>query len=383
MARSGTPITLLLVALLGCTERDEVDRRWSVSDSGGITAYTYTGEADSLEGNWTETRSVSSGHWELARISDASVGPDGTVAMLDATSRRVVLMSPDGDSRAFGRGGEGPGEFTAPVSVSQSPGEVHVFDRRRQRLVTFDSDGVYVRETPSPTLPLYGVRLGSGGVLAIRLQMGRSREATTTNATRIESVVALDVAPENGVYAALLERPGPPEVLMGSTSLPLPISAHPIVESRPGGGAVFASGGDPEVILVNDSGRHEGVFRWPDSRQPVGAEQWDSLYQAALASSRPGSSGLIDAMFDDVFRPPHLPWAEQVVAGSSDVVWVQAFAPGQSPSRRVYRIDLSRESVRRGLLPEPARLLAARGDTLVVRTSDDLGVQSLRWWTFE
>lgn len=370
------------LAAAACAPEAGPAQRWSSSDSAGVSLLVYSGPADTLLGKWHETLVLSGNALEVAGITDASLGTGGTVAILDHRSPRVLLVGQAEDPVPFGHRGEGPGELRLPVSVTTSNRTIHVFDRRRQRLISFDDTGRFLGEADvGPDLSLLAVPLGARRALSVRLSLGRSTDATVEAATLIESTAVLEVVDEGGERITLLRRAGPPEVLVGSTSLPVPATPRPILEARPGGGGVFASGVEPEIVFIDDDGRVERVFRWPSSRQELTPEHWDSLHDEVTATARPGGLGLVDAMFDEAFRPAHLPWAYAVAPASDEKVWLQASTVENDPSRRVYCIDLRERSIRRGFLPRPGRLMAARGDTLVVRTADDLGVHSLRWYS--
>ena len=68
---------------------------------------------------------------------------DGNLYILDAQNSRVVKVGPDGQFLAtLGRSGEGPGEFTRPMSFSVTrSGEVRVFDMGHQGFTVFNPDG--------------------------------------------------------------------------------------------------------------------------------------------------------------------------------------------------------------------------------------------------
>lgn len=75
-------------------------------------------------------------------------GPAGTLYVLDPMSQRVHLFDAQGRHvRAFGRAGEGPGEFKQPMGLALAPdGALWVADAANLRYTVFDSSGA-VRAT--------------------------------------------------------------------------------------------------------------------------------------------------------------------------------------------------------------------------------------------
>ncbi len=73
-------------------------------------------------------------------------GRDGTRYVLDAKDMRVLRFDREGSYLgSFGREGEGPGEFSAPVALALLPGEVILIaDSGNRRLSRFTTDGRFL-----------------------------------------------------------------------------------------------------------------------------------------------------------------------------------------------------------------------------------------------
>lgn len=84
--------------------------------------------------------------------SDVAIAPNGDIFVGDGhdagTNARVVKFSEDGTFiKAWGRKGEGPGEFATPHSLAfDSRGRLFVGDRENNRIQIFDQDGTFLEE---------------------------------------------------------------------------------------------------------------------------------------------------------------------------------------------------------------------------------------------
>ncbi len=77
---------------------------------------------------------------EILGVTDAVQGDSGWV-VLDARSRRIAFLSPEGDlERVAGREGDGPGEMRRPVALALLGARIAVAERGG-RLVFFGADG--------------------------------------------------------------------------------------------------------------------------------------------------------------------------------------------------------------------------------------------------
>lgn len=88
----------------------------------------------------------------FARIASVRVFPDGRVAVLDVSYRKVALFAKDGRFlRTIGKGiGKGPGEFQLPNALDVHNDRIAVFDYEGNRVTVFDTTGnvLLTRHTP-------------------------------------------------------------------------------------------------------------------------------------------------------------------------------------------------------------------------------------------
>ncbi len=74
-----------------------------------------------------------------------SVGPGGTIYVLDSTVPAVRVFARDGRYvRTIGRRGRGPGEFEQPYRLEVSGSDVMVFHRSPGRMIRFDTTGTHI-----------------------------------------------------------------------------------------------------------------------------------------------------------------------------------------------------------------------------------------------
>jgi hypothetical protein len=149
--RYGFTISLLFL-LVGCSN-ERRQSSVSVRDSAGVSIIeSSTPRWVDLTGWTIESDPIidlaASGtgpSHEFHRVADATLLPDGTIAVADGGSSEVRFYSSTGTFlRAVGKDGEGPGEFRRIVSVERYRGDsIIAFDLSLQRATVFPiGDGV-------------------------------------------------------------------------------------------------------------------------------------------------------------------------------------------------------------------------------------------------
>lgn len=77
--------------------------------------------------------------WQVELLSD------GTLSVLDFQANKVLIIESEGELvNSFGGSGKGPGEFTRPVSLQKSHGDLFVFDADLLQVSHFNSSGEFV-----------------------------------------------------------------------------------------------------------------------------------------------------------------------------------------------------------------------------------------------
>jgi hypothetical protein len=84
---------------------------------------------------------------QTSQIFGFSVDTDGTMLLTVPVLFRAYLISPDGDVRAFGKGGSVPGSFGVAAGIARDEaGRVYVADRQRSVVMVFDANLRFVTE---------------------------------------------------------------------------------------------------------------------------------------------------------------------------------------------------------------------------------------------
>jgi DNA-binding beta-propeller fold protein YncE len=87
--------------------------------------------------------------------SDAAVGPEGNLYVLDGVNHRVVVYDAEGNFRfQFGSHGSEPGQLLFPLGIAAAPdGKVYVADSGNHRFQVFESDGKLTETVSLPNVP--------------------------------------------------------------------------------------------------------------------------------------------------------------------------------------------------------------------------------------
>lgn len=160
--RPGPLLTVLaptLVTLTGCGDPDRTQPPpgVTVTDSAGIRLVEVAGEV--LDGlpEWTLANeplltigeTVGEDPYMFGRIEDALRLPSGEIVIVDGFGFEFRVFGPDGRfRRAFGRLGEGPGEFKSVSLWRMLNGGFAVGDERLRRVTVYDDKAEYVETRP-------------------------------------------------------------------------------------------------------------------------------------------------------------------------------------------------------------------------------------------
>jgi tripartite motif-containing protein 71 len=84
---------------------------------------------------------------EANQPSDLSLGPNGSVYLVDGVNNRVIVLDRDGRVKfIFGQAGTGQGEFAHPLGIDISKeGLVYIADSGNHRVQVFDGNGKFLR----------------------------------------------------------------------------------------------------------------------------------------------------------------------------------------------------------------------------------------------
>lgn len=157
----GLLLTTALVAL-ACDRGGSAGRVATVRDSAGIRVVENTPEASTDSCRIPADPGIEIGaregpeEYQLYRVMDAARLSDGRIAVVNQGSSEIRLYDREGRFlHAFGREGEGPGEFRSVFMIWSRPGDtLLVGDYRPWTFLSFTSEGELLRQfMPRPPYP--------------------------------------------------------------------------------------------------------------------------------------------------------------------------------------------------------------------------------------
>ena len=188
---------------------------------------------------------------ELGGVSGAVEGQKGEVFVLDPVNKKVAVFDKDGVYlRAFGREGEGPGEFRRPTRIANGPnGSIYVWDPQLKRISRFSADGKNISQLTLPTVPTVSdFTVANNRAWFVRLLLGRG---LAVRAFDLTSGMAVDS------FAQLTEN----EVSISGFGAPGSITSNK-------SGEIIYAGPFPVELRIWSTGRMRaaGTNRFPDAR---------------------------------------------------------------------------------------------------------------------
>lgn len=130
----------------------------------GTAAAVVTLVEDLVIGNDTSRED----HW-FGYLNAIDADASGRIYTVDPKSIRIRIFGPDGSLvKAFGRSGQGPGEFSGPGGIVVAPdGTFIVSDVLNGRLSYFSQEGVHIKDTLFGTFRVAGLVIDERGNLYI------------------------------------------------------------------------------------------------------------------------------------------------------------------------------------------------------------------------
>lgn len=313
---------------------------------------------------------------------------DGSLlAVLTESFPAVHLFAlADGGRRGgWGGSGEGPGEFQEATGIALVEHRVHVLDGGQRRLSIFDSTGALVRTVnlhDAGLAPYYPRRLERAEADAILFDlaepMGDERIiiARTFAASADEESARQDtvlVYPRTTATRLRLTAPGAPGLTVSSPYSPAP-QWTPVSE-----GVAFWQGPDAEVRILGFDGDLRSVVSLAlDDRFEITAEDRESWFQNTIPEELFGQR-VFEPLREEARRtvdfPRHHPLMFELVGDPNDFLWVRRTPDGRDQVWDI--VDTQGQIANRVSLTPGQTLLAVVPEHLVVKVTDDLGVESV------
>jgi hypothetical protein len=316
----------------------------------------------------------------LSGVAGLAYTRDGRILVADgATNELRVYRGGSGiQVAAFGRTGDGPGEFRSISSVEVVGDSLWVFDARLQRLSMFTTDGQFVSAKLLPrnlgiTAEVVG-RLGAGAWYAKEQAsvqpIGVGRDRTL--------VVGLDAS-----LARNAEITSLPDYVTGSLSMGSRVETRfaaysPRVLIDHAGGCLWVmSSDDTRLEIFGPDGRRVRRAMVPWNRRPITEEHMRAWAIDVATELELTDFGALTALMGFPHQP-YLPLYNELVADDQGLAWLQEFEPPSGYGKRWIVVDAAGGMVARVELPDAVRILEVRRNTIFALARTAAGKQLVR-----
>ncbi len=390
----------LMGTLVACGPERSSGIQTQLTDSAGVTIVESSGFPESGARGWVlgQASTLSIGTLEgdsLYQFYGVSAGvklSDGRIAVSDVGSHQLRIFAPDGTFlTAFGREGEGPGEFRN-IRVMGIVGfdTLVILDGRQRRVSRYHPEAGFLGQTLLPDEA--GVAMHSNGMFedgAIvfgggvnRVRGGEAPEPGYERLTNSFFSVTLDGAgithfgdfPGTEVFWTTTEYDG--EEMTAAAFLHFGKSP----EAMAGGERLALGTRDRyEVEVFDPSGSLVRVVRVLTPPVAVTPTHLDGLLKERLARLQdPDIAPGIRSAFRDTPSADHLPAFERLFLDSEGYLWVEDYhLPGQEV--RTWTIfDADGRPLTRLSLPAGNQVLQIGQDYVLARFRDELDVDFVR-----
>jgi len=369
MAKTGAAVFGCVAAALGAAgvagqESVASSRPWRISDQPTLRVGSGSGSEPVL--------------WH---IRDIRVNSQGGFVVANDGESQVLLYNRDGTlARAFGRSGEGPGEFRQITSMDLGADDsILVFDRALQRISVFSSNGTYARSArvdPVPPAALIGAMrpIGNGAWVAREVM-----PATRGDAGQIlRDTVRYSFRNPDGSAIAELGKAKAAMNAVFSTPGGLAYRAVPftpiLTESVVGRCGVIVEG-ENEAILVVDLDKRTLTPLHTNAEhvepRPADVEDW----MAASTQSVPAQArAQVREVLGSLPIPPTMPIYRDVLLDDLGYIWLRLYKPplGEGTEWQVYDWTGSEHGVYAFSADMTPRWIGGSQIAVVVTDADDV-----------
>jgi hypothetical protein len=356
-------------------------------DSAGVRIVEWDGEPDAVATLRVEQLYVhgqAPNDYSFGQFGPSALLGDGRAAVVDVLHRDLLVVSADGtEATILARRGEGPGDLGAVRGLWTAGGDTIWFqDGTNARFVRFVADTLdtlwSTEDQPSLSLGLRAVGADPSGAVML---------TTSAFSPRFDMpwlpghMARYDV--RSGVLDTVATYDLAPRTTPGQAD---PFS--PFGEVTVAGGRWVETRSDRAGLTWRDSdGTVAQILRWnPEPTMPV-EQDWLDFVAGIEENIRRNNPGLTDAVLGQLMqqqaggfipRPRQpLPHFFSPVGDQEGRVWLPEYMPDRKHPRR-YRL-VAPDGGWLGVVEFPSGtiVMAARGDRVLGRVVDELGVQSL------
>lgn len=362
-------------------------------DSGGAGPVWAPGEEWRVAEDPRVTIGSLDGPEAIGAIAGSALLGDGRVVLADRADSQIRVYSAGGTRvAAFGRAGQGPGEFRQLGGVAAFAGEDSLLAFElgvpfsASRLSVFTPDGVFVRSVPAPTFdtPFYHGAQEDGSVLARASTSIEDLMRDPPPGVSREAIMYQRIATDGQQVGTFGPFPGGERVRQGEATGSVFFGRSTILAA--GSRYLYVGDNDQFEIDVYDVDTGEVVRRIERPYEAVRVdpavverqrdEMRDAL-EAAAAAMLPVdfTAGMLSP--EDTPARETLPAFSRIVEDAVGNVWVQHYRSVSSDPQTWSVFD--REGVWLGEVGFPGELdvRAIGRDAMLVSTTDDLDVAYL------
>ena len=298
-----------LILLSACSGQPESDHVFTIYEEDGVTiAETsggpkYVGELFEYEELYHLEQDESRVETLLASARIARMDEDGFVFVTDGGNDRIAVFNPDGTfSHAFGREGDGPGEFRSARLLGVQGDTALVIDTRQRRIQLFNRDGRFINAIPYPPMNMIDQVFFNttsawpgpdGSTVLIQQGMGQDESGSTIE-------FRLAVLSSQGEAITDIRAP--------KTPLPRDYEGLAMTFYRPGFGCGLSLVEEPVVELYDLDGTLQKKIRIIHDPEPVTQADRDVVRQALREDRDEQEDENIKNIFqerlDDLSFPP-------------------------------------------------------------------------------
>lgn len=307
----------------------------------------------------------------FGRVVGGALFADGGFVVADAGRHLLLLFDASGDlTETLGGQGDGPEEFPGLLDDVYVLGDtIFAFDGSRARWSLFEREATFLRtvsferESGRGSVGVFPDRSvvtssGSGfGMDRVSRDTVRLRRLSLRTGEELNS---LGSYPGSQRYATLSG---------GLSVFPLPFGRTATFAAWADQGLVAVGTADSSaVVLLHIDGRPAGTIRLPlSSREVTSAmiSDWRAEHPDAAEAMR------------EVELPARTPPYSSIVADAAGFLWVQKPVLLRAIHDEYLVVGGDGSVVEEVLLPADSRVLDVNGEAALVRTVDDLGVQSV------
>jgi len=367
-----------------------------VADSAGIEVLELAGSVEALPEWFMEDVAIQvvggSAPPYLGQIGEVALLPDGRLVVEDDQSALLRVFTAGSSTDAFGGVGDGPSEFRSITSMSVRGDSIHAFDRRLDRVVTFDLDGTH-RGTVSLAS---GVGRGewrprrawvSGSARIVSEQTAYRPTDATFLPRQVPEEVAIFLHDREGVVSAgPATFPGGYGMISEFADLVPPFANRAVVAVNETLVA-YTSGLTYELVVRDADLIPRRIVRWPSLEEGLPPEEVAKIrsrYDSATAETRAQApeyaAGVRETRFGSVALPPIRPTIGRLIVDDESRIWVSRFTPanlGALEGEAWHVLGKEGRPVARFSLPAGSRLAAVAGGMVAVVRRDSLDVEEV------